>query len=140
MRRRFISPESEGPSAEQVEPNHSAEKTSALCVFLAVRGQQSTAGWLWAERFKSRAFLDDMARTPIPPPAGVAEETLSRERELLHTLNGSSSINVKIRAADELTSLYGRWAAEGIGEEYRALRLGEPVPWATIRQLLGADM
>jgi tetratricopeptide (TPR) repeat protein len=136
VRRRFIPAGTERPEPGQAAGSPSPQETPALCVFLAVFGQQPSAAWTWAERFKSRAFLDDLARTPLPPPADVPAELLVQEKELLQILNGGGAVSGKIQAADQLHALYAAWATDGIAEEYRSLRLGEPTPWATIQELL----
>lgn len=136
VRRRFIPADAERPDPGIRVPLRPPEETPALCVSLAFFARQPTASWSWAERFKSRAFLDDLARTPLRPPEAVPEELLTQEKELLHILNGPGTLTEKVQAADLLHVLYGRWAADGLGEEYRSLRLGEPAAWATVQSLL----
>ena len=52
VRRRFVPAPAERPAGGD-QPNHSPDKTSALCVFLAYYGRQPAASWAWADEAAS---------------------------------------------------------------------------------------
>jgi tetratricopeptide (TPR) repeat protein len=95
------------------------------------------------ERARGRAFLDVMGTTPLPPPEGVPEALLERERDHLTRLEEwrlSESVDLadyeQLRAG--LKAVWQAMSTYPATGSYLALREGRPVLFDELRALLTA--
>jgi tetratricopeptide (TPR) repeat protein len=101
-----------------------------------------------AERAKSRVLLELLATTPLTPPSGIDEAILAQEQELVHALRVQEralrlapsdgqrrAIAAEIAAGQEKHHQLIKSLAS-MSPEYAALRLGHPLSFAEVSELL----
>jgi tetratricopeptide (TPR) repeat protein len=106
----------------------------------------SAEALLYVERAKSRVFLEQLATTSLPAPAGITHPLLDQERQLIQRLSGLIASRRTVGVAnpelnDLIQNVEGELRAtwemlETVVPEYVALRRGTPVSARELQRYL----
>jgi CHAT domain-containing protein len=124
------------------------DRMVATCARADGDAEMRRAGLVYAEAGRDRRFIDQMGAANFPPPAGVNQELLEREAELLVNLRelerALSSTELtwerERKLSEEKQEIVGRlgliWREiEEIAPAYISLRRGETPSWRNLQSL-----
>jgi CHAT domain-containing protein len=124
------------------------DRMVATCARAGGDAEMRRAGLVYAEAGRDRRFIDQMGAANFPPPAGVNQELLRREAELLFSLKeleralSSADLTVEIerKLSEEKQEINRKlgliWREiEEIAPAYISLRRGETPSWQNLESL-----
>lgn len=112
-----------------------------LIYFAAHEVKQTIFALEFAERIRGRVFIEDLALSSVSKPLALSQDWLERERFFLNQLKEIQDITLTVEILERVKTIQQQlethWHnAFDKDSEYISLRLGEPISWPEIQEVL----
>lgn len=112
-----------------------------LIYFAVHEAKQTTFALEFAERIRGRVFIEELALSSVSKPRALSHDWLERERFLLNQIKEIQDVALTVEILNRVKAIQQQlethwYNAFDKDSEYISLRLGEPILWPEIQEVL----
>lgn len=112
-----------------------------LIYFAAHEAKQTSFALEFAERIRGRVFVEDLALSSVIKPHTLSQDWLEKENFLLNEFKKMQDLALTVEVLDRVKAIQQQletyWHdVRDVAPEYISLRLGKPLAWSEIQEVL----